>query len=1032
MKKGWAFALVVMFLGVFAAVAANAKETNYWIGPSGGSWGTDANWSLEHVPTADEYVDYNGTTPMTIVVDGDYVCWCFYVNTSNTKAPLTFTGSGSITASGSNGHYSKKPLILDGVTLALNGRETLFYASVTLKNGAKLTSDRQKLHSWASKAEFLVEDGEISCGPICYASTPSSVTLKKGKVTCTALQESSRDQSGRCNVTIEGGDFNCSGEFLLTNATTLAMSGGALTIGGRAKVMDTATLSLTGGAITNTATLTASGKRLVTESKGTSFTAASSGTAVDFIEEQDETVVFPAPFSMPNGQFITEKRATLVSDQPMEVYQFAFGPASTAETSPLTLQLKTIVARGQALFATKTGNARTHIVKGETTIRPTTDIPSSSGTSTYPMFDGTVIVDTRDWNDESVPHDMYFRNVGSCDGNGSLSVRGGGTVSMTHSTCYYPFRTVTVESGTTLVLREHANVDYGSLCAEKIVLGPNAVLKIPGGLATARANAWEVDPTARIEVTVVDGMVAGGQTVLRGLEGLPAGLLSQVSIVGEGTAGWTLSTADGSIVLTKPVGAVDGTYPNEWTGEAGNGSWANALNWYCKEAPVKDSKTAVYAFGAADTVTSTDYDIAGAYLKQLVFRRSAISSFTVTSAGERTFFTYGYGANSSVYSESALPQYVSMKFRVTGNNTFSFTANDGPIILTGNVSYPSTTSKFQVTGDIRVSGALKWPQVTALAPTYKNSPITSLTILPGGSFTVTNQTSSLGQTGCAFYVQKNGTLTFLRGDSSSAYYWSGNVTPTKSIVDGTMSIGVPFRGGCNQAFGGSGLLRLADTDPGTKASALTLSESLTTAVSDDWTTTKAGADYPLTLKVASFSSPTLKLSADWTYGPSADAEPASEAADRALVVERESVLTVDAGGFAATFADPVKGEGTLAVTNGTVKLSGGAADLAKVRLEVTGTLEAEEGLSLGAIVSAGGTVRFADHEPIALSDTADVTGLKFEFADGVPRRWATLLTAPSISGAVASSDDYKTRIVETDGGYALQCRMISGALLIIR
>ena len=1034
MKKNWALAIVEVMLGVFAASAENAKDTNYWIGPSGGSWGADANWSLNHVPTADECVDYNGTTPMTIVVDGDYVCWCFNVYTANTKAPLTLTGSGSITASGSNGHYSKKPLTLDGVSLALNGRETLFYASVTIKNGGKLTSNGQNFYSWSGKAEFLVEDGEISCGPIGYACQPSAITLKKGSISCTAVKEVDRNHKGGVNITIEGGSFTCSGEFLLTNATSFAMNGGALAIGGSVRIMDTATLALNGGAITNSAKLTVAGKRLVTESKGTTLAATATGVAVDICDRPDETLTFTAPFAAPNGQFVTTNRVTLVSDSPFEVKQFYYGTASSAASVPVTLKLPKLIARESQLFDTSTGNARNFNIDGPLTIRPTMESMSLKTSRTvYLQLDGEMTVDTRDWNDPSVSRSMGFRNIGSRDCNGSLVIRGGGSFYMTQLYGYNTFKRIVVEEGTTLEVGPFENSEYGPLGAEKIVLGANAVLKIDACSNTVHAAEWDVDPTAKILVSVASGF-SGGQSVLRDYSGALTDISSQVVLSGEGGAeGCAAVFSGGSLAVVKPVAEVDGTYSYEWTGNGGSGKWSLADNWHCQTAPVTSSKTSVYAFGCADTITSTDYDNSGAYLGQIIFRNTAVKSFTITSPGERTFFsTSEKGANtSSVYSESALPQYFGMKFRRTGaNNGFSFTAKDGPIVITSTTCYPSSGSPLCLSGDIRVSGSIAWPQLSFWPVSDRTMPRSQLTILEGGSFVVTNQTKALNANSTALVVKNGGSLTFYGKTDGAFYQWSSRTA--KHVVDGTLTIDAVYRGGQSQIYGGSGVLSLSSIAPASAAASLTLEDALALNAKADWTTVAKGADYPLTLKVAPFATPRIAISSDWTYGPSEDAEPASSAEDRALVVARESVLTVDAGGFAATFADPVKGEGTLAVSNGTVKLSGGAADLAKVRLEATGTLETEEGLSLGAIVSAGGTLRFTGLEPIALSGAADVTGLKFEFADGAPARWTTLLTAPSITGTVASSDDYKTRIVETDGGYALQGRMISGALLLVR
>ena len=51
--------------------AAMAYETNTWQGQSGGKWGDSANWSLERVPSADDYTvfpDVGLRTPLKLMV----------------------------------------------------------------------------------------------------------------------------------------------------------------------------------------------------------------------------------------------------------------------------------------------------------------------------------------------------------------------------------------------------------------------------------------------------------------------------------------------------------------------------------------------------------------------------------------------------------------------------------------------------------------------------------------------------------------------------------------------------------------------------------------------------------------------------------------------------------------------------------------------------------------------------------------------------------------------------------------------------
>jgi hypothetical protein len=578
------------------------------------------------------------------------------------------------------------------------------------------------------------------------------------------------------------------------------------------------------------------------------------------------------------------------------------------------------------------------------------------------------------------------------------------------------------------------NSEFAPLSAMNITLRANATLKIPGGANCVAASEWIIDPSARIVVDIPEGTPAGGLVVLRDYSGRLADCSSQVVLTGDGAEGWTTHFAEGTLSVVKSVGEVDGKYAYEWTGGAGTVKWADALNWYGQAAPQKSDTTSVCVFGtsaSAEAITETDFNIAGSYLGQLVFRNSAIKSFAVTSAGERTFFFNGLdNSTASIYSASAVPQYAKLRFRKTGaGSVFSFVAESGPIMIDSPVTHSAENCKLSVCGDIRVVNSLKWPQLSLAYMMSESSPGTCLTVLPGATITVTNQITSFGVGSTAFNVQKGGRIVFLEGPGRF-YRWTAK--GGKHIIDGTMSVAIPYQGGRDQVYGGEGVLSLSTVEPYSAASALILQNTLTLELASDWTTVAAAADFPLTLKVASYSSPTLKVDSDWKYGPAADSSTQTDAASRALNIGRSAVLTVDAGAHEVEFADPVAGEGTLSITNGTLKLTGAVSEGVTVKLEDGGALIVGNECAVGKLEAAGGVLRCIAGGVLECPEIGDLSKLDFEFSGGVPASWTTVLvSANPISGNVATSG-VESRVVFADGVYQLQCRKDIGFHIILR
>lgn len=224
-------------------------------------------------------------------------------------------------------------------------------------------------------------------------------------------------------------------------------------------------------------------------------------------------------------------------------------------------------------------------------------------------------------------------------------------------------------------------------------------------------------------------------------------------------------------------------------------------------------------------------------------------------------------------------------------------------------------------------------------------------------------------------------------------------------------------------------MSLAETQPASTSS-LTLADALTVEMTKDWTTA-SDAENSLSLKVAPFSSPVVRVFSDWTYGPAEGLGTVDHRDDRALVVGREAVLTIDGNGNAVTFADTVAGEGTLAVTNGTLRLLSGS-QVSMLRLDVGSVLEVTGDLSVNGLAADGGTVRLASPSFVSCASSLNLESMRLVVEGGLTRRWRTLFTAPQISGMPVVPTSSEVRVLETDYGAAFQMRAVFGSVVVVR
>jgi len=1041
-------AIIFALVALLSFGAAADVVTNSWQGADGGAWGTSANWSAGHVPDGTEYVVFpDKGASYSVNVDGDYQVGCFYVDYRNSGGTVDFTltGSGRITGTGTDTHYvrTNRRLVLEsGVTLDLTtaggNKYLLLYNGLVVKAGATNLVDMLSLHWNGSYVDLQGGYMNVS-GNTSYRESHKIQIEDGGRYSSAKIVPSTDSAYTHALTFIMNGGFATPKTVTLTAESTLTMNGGLLEFREQPSIDAATTLNFNGGTNQFAATVTdgALARRFLCGNENTAINVTASSDKSLLL---DESCTITAPLKVTGGIYFTNT-VTVASVRP--VFANTIYNAATSGGNTPTLRFPAIVFNAGAPFTTL-GNTRNFYVEGPMTFRAIGDQVARAGTTPYPFVTGDIVIDTRDWYNESVTHTMTME-LGPRD-DAALTVRGGGTVRMVQQysapTSHVYYRSVVVEDGTTLTLIIGGTTD-GRLRTDRFVLGPNTTLNLDMSKASGTpeynaviAGKFEIDPTARINVTVPADFTSGAIPIFidEGSDSL-ADYSSQINYSGN-TTGVSFVRSGGSLMaVKKTVTEADGTYQYEWTGGGNSADWTEAANWYGNEAP-PEKKT--IAFGAADGKTNSNFDMftpSGSTAGTLLFRDTAVSSFHISS-GTMTFTN----VNASVQSYSALPQFLGSKARSTDNIAFA-TYDVGPIVLSGGFESKSANKVMYAKGDIRchLSGksaaASRWP-ILQLQAAAEGRHWTRLSVMDG-AMAFTNQTTAFSVPQAGFRVAKGATLTFQTGTASAMYQWTA--TPQRIVVDGTLDVQAPFvGGGARQLYGGEGVIRIASLRPSTGATSVEFGDTLSIEAPASWPTVAAtGADAPLRLAARS-GRPVIHAASGWTYGPVSGTSTTTEPADRAAYIYAGATLAVEPGGGVATFADPVEGPGTLEITNGTLKIEGGISPETKIAVAANGAFVWNSSASLaGLSIAEGGALVFSNPAVLTVADDVSLSGVALRVPGGSMsgmEGWTRLLVAKSISGTPQHpKSNWEFRIKALDNGMdALEVREHSGMIIVVR
>ena len=1085
------------FLALACATAmsfmASAYVTNIWQNASGGSWGEPSNWSLSRVPTSDDWVELPSLEGnYTINVAGDYQVRCVRLEKTGAQT-VTLTGAGSVT-SGINDCYVRenRALILDGPSFIMTKANFMLYGPVTVKSGSVLNCVMATM--WLTAPALHVESG----GSAIFSSTVNvrastsvidvnggtfespKITRSGGYTNCGSIRVSNDgllvvqtlDLDNGSSVSVSSGSFSVSSAITMNGTVGLSLTGGTLMLP-EGKVPQAFIEAIDGASVEYvTPTQFVDGPvttRSVLESLGgdSLVVASDSDTAVHLFSSNaqlDDAIEVDGALYVTNGCINFNRRGFMGGDYPVFVKAFRIG----AEYGVPTLSFPTIVIGSDYPFLTTRTDYNTFFLEGPSEIRPVADTAAPISDS-LAMASGDFVVDTRDYNDPSVVRTMTLKGFGAKDA-ATLTVRGGGELKFLQSRSASPFSRFAVEEGTTLTLVPHLTMTtlYGPVHADEFVLGANTVLNIPAGSNAVHAAKWDIDPTAIINVVFEEGVPIDAKAVLCDIGGGLAIPDSQIRLIGA-TEGWCLMQSGGSWAVTNVAMDVSCESDYEWVGEGSDKQSANPDNWYGKMRPLQ---TYPYVFGAMDAGATVywyrffqgedaqQYPTAkGATSKSIRFRNNAVPSFTIYGQGRITFSNNGNYENAAISSFSPVPQFYTYN-GIRGNSPSFCAATEGPIVmLTTNSDFEKTSAAgvFRICGDVRFGALVTFPQFNFYDRDNGYGHLTcgsQFTVLSGGNVTFTNQTLALFSPYSGFRVKDGGSLAF-NGGGSALYSWNSSGSNwdvigccAKNTIDGAMNINVRFFGGCDQAFGGAGTLSIASMQPSRNSrlyaapanygrSRISFGDTLTVHPPSHWTTVASGADYPMVIKA--YGMPTIRTDGDWTYGPEAGFDSVVDSKWRAAEVCKTAVLTVDPSGGTATFADPVGGKGTLAITNGVLRVRGGTAETLGLVVKANGVFEPVSGQTLRSVrCENGGVLRLAAFEPVTVKESVNLGEINLAWPAnlslaGSPRWRTVLVSKTGFTGEFAStSQPCVSRVVETEGGFALQLRRVDGIVISFR
>ena len=564
---------------------------------------------------------------------------------------------------------------------------------------------------------------------------------------------------------------------------------------------------------------------------------------------------------------------------------------------------------------------------------------SRSGAYTHRMFvslEGPVVYDTQDCFDPTTSRNIEMDCL-KMDGMTELKAVGGGIVSLYPSSMGGDeLRTLEVGDGTTLAFCTNTTVGLKTM---NLKLGENAKLKINmknGDYVDASATAV-FGEGAKIVVTDLPATLTEG--MFYPIYFAPTGTDPDLSKImydeGDWPTGWNLAKRGSAIYLTdgkEPVySELDQNKKYSWSGGGFDNIYSNLSNWangVCNIGGGAD----IHFNGRKNTDIYSDRST---MLQRLWLFGEDAGPFLF--GGGRVRFQYPRSDLNlpSILNESKFPVAVSNELASADFALWPVARKQGSISLMGLGSMTNALNDqyvpLLVAGDIRIGGSYtsEYVRVAANTATSYVQRTTRLTIMPGGSLKVLNQSGDFNEMGVGGYAKtkgvEGGAFAVARGGtldiSGTELVLTGDNT---HYVDGAMTVDCPFATQGRQVFRGDGTLTLSGGVSGDGC--VRVEGGLTLVPGGAW-----GSGVTLSVKDDVTFAPT----ADWTFGDGATVD-----------LAHNSVLTFATGGHKVTLDAPiVSGSGKLAVTGGgRLVFANGDTRLGRLSIEEGSTVSVGTGL----------------------------------------------------------------------------------------
>ena len=681
-----------------------------------------------------------------------------------------------------------------------------------------------------------------------------------------------------------------------------------------------------------------------------------------------------------------------------------------------------------------TDSTKSLTMSGDTTFRVSRYAQISGDVS----LSGNASADIWNWKKESPP--LSCANLSLSD-NAALSVSGAvscASLSLSDNASAFANGAVTC---TDLSLSGGASLTVnGAIAATSLAMSGDAHISFTAGSgfttgATFGDGEWKMD------ITIPANYAAGFRPIVKGVE-FGSDFVDHVTLSGE-TNGWSVSVVDGMPVLYK------GATPSglEWTGGSETSdNWSDTANWNGGTLPTTKS---VVAFGGINRLTP--YNDSLNSMSGIVFRASA-APFTLTGAGSAERLTLVADCNSrgsateekaNIVSHSGFVQTFDVPLEFP---RCAYVLSDGgaEVVLKKGFAQGTTTTwqYFIAGGEVAIGGTCTASKL-GFRTADSGKPTTCLRLMPGCTFTLSHQGDNSFTEGSSYigrFVIEEGAQILMQGGECSFFYGA-----LENVVNGTLKVegdGRLISGPNEQYYSGSGTIyaarALACRSTSSKNRYINFGGSLKLYMNGDWNTAsyyhngeKLMQDPNAPTRFRMTDGTTLGATADWTYGPAADAfnltnETVTASNRKAAMTGTVTIETQDPND--ATVSHDITFVDSLDASEATVVKNGAGA--------LVFNTPADCQPQFRSLVVNGGLVSFNAAQTFSGTLTL-AAGTQYRADAAVADAgWTTIATATSITGPGGATEwtspdlVYNFRIVSEGGSARLECTKDTGMILM--